>query len=100
MLIVPVSYCVGYDETTGHNVYYNPKRFEKQGYSGFSQSENRHIRTVMITLTHQVPGGPGPDFFYAVHNLQASQSSSRSKSIASSGAASAVCLLPALLIRL
>jgi len=81
-------------------MYYNPKRFEKQGYSGFSQGQYRHIWAVMITLAHQVPGGPGPDLFYAVHNLQASQSSSRSKSIASSGAASAVCFDPALLIRL
>jgi hypothetical protein len=48
-------------------MYYHPKRFEKQGYSGFSQSENGHIRTIMITLTHQVACGSRPDFFYAVH---------------------------------
>jgi hypothetical protein len=37
MLIVPVSDCVGYDEATCHNVYYNPKGLEEQGQSGFSQ---------------------------------------------------------------
>jgi hypothetical protein len=48
MLILPVSNCVGYDKAAGYNMYYNPKRFEKQGYSGFSQGQYRHIRAVMV----------------------------------------------------
>ena len=95
-----MSYNAGNNKTTSYHVYRDPKRFEKQGYSGFSQSENWYIWAVMVGLAHQVPGGPGPDLFYAVHNLQASQSSSRSKSMTSRGAASAVCFDPALLIKL
>ena len=67
ILIVPVSYNASNNKATGYNVYYNPKRFEKQGYSGFSQSEDWYIWAVMIGLTHQVPSGPGPDLFYTVH---------------------------------
>jgi hypothetical protein len=33
-----VSDCVGYNKATSYNMYYNPKRFEKQGYSGFPKS--------------------------------------------------------------
>ena len=98
---LPVSDCVGYDKATSYNMYYDPKGLEEQGYSSFSKSQNRHIRTVMITLAHQVPGCPSPDLFDAVHSLQLSHdSSSRSKSISSSGASSLTILLPALFMRL
>jgi hypothetical protein len=33
-----VSNCVGYNKATSYNMYYNPKRFEEQGYSGFLKS--------------------------------------------------------------
>jgi hypothetical protein len=48
MLILPVSNCVGYDKPTGHHMYHNPKGFEEQGQSGFSQSEDWYIWAVMI----------------------------------------------------
>jgi len=65
-VLLPVSNGVGYNKATSYNMYYNPKRFEEQGYPGLSQGQDRHIRTIMITLAHQVPSGPGPYTFKTV----------------------------------
>jgi hypothetical protein len=45
---------------------YNPKRLQEQGNSSFSQGQDRHIWSVMISVAHKMACGPGPDFFKAV----------------------------------
>jgi len=66
---LPVSYYVGYDKPAGYDMYQYPRCFEAKCYPCFSHSENRHVGPILISLSHQVPGCPGPDFFNAVHRV-------------------------------
>jgi hypothetical protein len=47
-----MSYCIRDNEEAGYHMYYNPKSLEPQGYSSFSQGENGHIRTIIVSLAH------------------------------------------------
>lgn len=48
-------------------MYYNPESFKKQGQSSFFQGKNGHIRSVMISIAHEMASGPGPNFFQSFH---------------------------------
>jgi len=50
MLPVPNYTC--YNKATSYYVYYNPKRFEKQGNSSFFQRKYRNIWAILIGFAH------------------------------------------------
>ena len=67
--MLPIMYCICYNEPAGDDMYQYPKCLETKCYPRFLHSENRHVRPILISLSHQVPGCPGPDFFNAVHRV-------------------------------
>jgi hypothetical protein len=50
--MLPMSYCIRDNKEAGYHMYYNPESLEPQGYSSFSQGENGHIWTIIVSLAH------------------------------------------------
>jgi hypothetical protein len=66
--ILPVPYHICHDEHAGDHVYHYPECFEKQCYPCFFDAKDRHSRTILIGVAHDMSCGPCPDAFDASYH--------------------------------
>ena len=68
--ILPVPYDICYNESASDHMDHYPERFEAECDPCFSYGQDRHSRTVFVSVSHDMACSSGPDAFNAPHHCR------------------------------